>query len=191
MKICKTCEIERDESEFSRHKLARDGLNATCKPCKAEKQRVYRANNLEAQREATRRWRKGATEHVREYEKAYREKNRDQRIERCRSWRERNPEKQTAAERRYVESNRGKVNAKNMRRHAAKILRTVGWADLDAIDGIYERAVALTEQTGVKHHVDHIIPMQGEKVSGLHVETNLQILTQAANCSKGNTYKVA
>ena len=41
------------------------------------------------------------------------------------------------------------------------------------------------------HHVDHIIPLHGKLVSGLHVESNLQVITQAANCTKSNKYEVA
>ena len=44
----------------------------------------------------------------------------------------------------------------------------------------------MTSQTGIKHEVDHIIPLQSPFVCGLHVEYNLQVITAKMNRSKGN-----
>jgi 5-methylcytosine-specific restriction endonuclease McrA len=52
------------------------------------------------------------------------------------------------------------------------------WANLSIIKRIYENAEGA--------HVDHIIPLQGELVCGLHVENNLQYLTPEENSRKGN-----
>ena len=65
---------------------------------------------------------------------------------------------------------------------AAKKLRTPKWADVNEIKEIYKEA-ALKGLT-----VDHIIPLQGEIVSGLHVENNLRIIPQPDNDSKGNKF---
>lgn len=60
-----------------------------------------------------------------------------------------------------------------------KIKRTPKWADLDKIKEIYSKCPK-------GYHVDHIIPLNGNMVSGLHVENNLQYLTAKDNFSKGN-----
>ena len=78
--------------------------------------------------------------------------------------------------------------AKNAKRRSAKLQRTPAWADFKAISEIYEESARLTEETGILHHVDHDIPLQGEFVSGLHCEKNLVILTATDNLSKGNKH---
>jgi excisionase family DNA binding protein len=67
-------------------------------------------------------------------------------------------------------------------------MRMPPWASGAAIREIYAEAKRLTAETGVEHHVDHVIPLQGPNVSGLHVETNLQILSATANIGKGNKF---
>lgn len=62
------------------------------------------------------------------------------------------------------------------------------WADTAAIDSIYQWAAWLSAATGRKYEVDHIVPLNGEKVSGLHVPANLQILTREDNHDKGNSW---
>lgn len=66
---------------------------------------------------------------------------------------------------------------------ASKISRTPKWADLNKIKEIYNNCPK-------GYHVDHIIPLQGELVSGLHVDTNLQYLPAVDNIKKGNKYLI-
>lgn len=74
------------------------------------------------------------------------------------------------------------------KRRATKKNATPFWADLEAIRQIYLECQKVSEETGIKHEVDHIIPLQGKNVSGLHVHYNLQILPAEQNRQKSNKY---
>lgn len=61
--------------------------------------------------------------------------------------------------------------------------RTPAWADIDLINKFYHNCPE-------GYHVDHIIPLRGELVNGLHIITNLQYLPASINIAKGNKYEV-
>lgn len=65
---------------------------------------------------------------------------------------------------------------------------TPSWADQDAILAIYDDAARLTIETGEKHHVDHVIPLHGKNVCGLHVAENLEAIPARENVRKGNRW---
>lgn len=91
----------------------------------------------------------------------------------------------------YAKRNAAQINAAVAKRKAAKIQRTPSWLtddDLWMIEQAYDIASIRTKVFGLQWHVDHIIPLQGKKVSGLHVPMNLQVIPGIENCIKGNRY---
>lgn len=102
-------------------------------------------------------------------------------------WKRENPDKVKAEKLNYRLRNPGKWAAYCATRRALKLRATPSWADLSKIALVYELAASLS-QCGVAFEVDHIVPMNSPLVCGLHVESNLQILTEAANMSKGNRF---
>lgn len=113
-------------------------------------------------------------EEVREAQKAY---HKDRRVT-DEEWHEAEKARGLA----WQKENPGKANANTAKRRAKKLQATPAWSDLTAIQEFYMNC-----PPGM--HVDHIIPLQGRKVSGLHVPTNLQYLTATENLSKSNTFK--
>jgi len=97
--------------------------------------------------------------------------------------------KHSAVSLRWARNNPDKANIKSLKRKLSKLRRTVAWADNQKIAAFYNEAALLTMTTGVRHSVDHIIPLRGKLVSGLHVHNNLQILTQSENSRKGNKWQ--
>jgi len=95
---------------------------------------------------------------------------------------------QLASTRRYLTKNPGLRRSWAVKRRAAEIKATPSWANSAAIESIYAEAARLTRETGIIHHVDHIYPLRGRTVSGLHVEHNLQILKATENLKKSNKH---
>jgi hypothetical protein len=89
----------------------------------------------------------------------------------------------------YREINRSKRAAWDAKRRATKLQATPVWltsCHLKEIENFYKQAQYLQQQTGQKYHVDHIIPLQGREVCGLHVPWNLQVVLAKENLSKSN-----
>ena len=86
-------------------------------------------------------------------------------------------------------NNRDKMNAAAATMRGKRNKRKPKWIKDVFIEEIkiwYRRAKLLEQFTGELWEVDHIVPMNGKKVSGLHVPWNLQLLTKKQNRDKSN-----
>ena len=140
--------------------------------------------------------------------KEYAQKNPKVMAKACKKWREKNPEKArdalyswrnsnrgfyNAYQRTYNKSNTEYINFISAKRHAAKVNRTPSWLTEDdfwLMQEAYNLAALRTKMFGFPWHVDHIIPLQGKTVSGLHVPKNLQVIPGVENLRKSNKYGV-
>ena len=168
-KHCKKCGETQPTSNFSKCKANKDGLQAKCKACQSAAATSWYARNAEKNIAYSREWQVANKERVSQNVKRYRSEN---------------AEKIAAGKRQWAADNRSRVRATCRQYEAAKIKRTPAWLSADdkrAIVDVYSSADA-------NAHVDHVIPLQGELVSGLHVPSNLQVIPAKQNLSKSNHF---
>ena len=169
MKTCARCKEAKPLIEFPKTKRTKDGVASYCKPCANMFSLEYRNNNLEAARERERkrtaRWLSNPDNLKKKYEYNYEYRRRNKEI----------------------------VNYHSAKRHTDKNNRMPKWLtkeDILEMHNMYKLAAFLKKTTGLSWHVDHIIPLRGKKVSGLHVPNNLQVLPAEENVKKNNKYEV-
>ena len=93
----------------------------------------------------------------------------------------------------YRQENKGKINALVAKRKSYIKQATPAWVgkeELWLITEIYELAALRTKLFGFGWHVDHIIPLQGKLVSGLHVPENMRVIPAIENIKKKNKFEV-
>ena len=208
-KVCSKCKIEKPVVIFQKDNTKRYGLHSQCKKCQKE----YRNDNSDKIKERKKEYRKANPDKIKEYYnvnsdkiKEYRKANSDKIKERMKEYakansdkikelkkeyRKANSDKIKERSRDYAKANPDKLNAIRAKRRSKKLQATPPWLTkehLSAIRMYYTKSKALEKATGIKHHVDHIVPLQGKNVCGLHVPWNLQVLTASENSSKNNSY---
>lgn len=165
----------------------------------------------EKQRLATKRWRERNPTY------SYYQKNREERIKKQREWQAANGERVKEINKRSRQSPRHREWEENYRKENADLIKeirqryyqknkykfyhwaalrrkqirkqTPQWANLEAIKHVYKTRQEIEAKTGTPHHVDHIIPLRGDYISGLHVADNLQVIPATKNLQKGNKWK--
>lgn len=119
---------------------------------------------------------------------SYKKRQKYETSEKYIEWKKNNKKKVASA---WQKRNKGSVNANTRKYQAAKLQRTPKWLtdfDLLKMKSLYQLAVMRSTESEQEWHVDHIVPLQGESVSGLHVPWNLRVVPASENLRKNNRY---
>lgn len=166
MKQCSACKLKKLLGEFHKDASKKDGCSGTCKVCAIARTKAYYANNKEI---------------VVARALAWVENNRDRHNKKCNAWAKRN---------------KPSVNARTAKRYASKTQATPKFVSENAdfvwmISEAYELAKIREATLGGKWEVDHIVPLRGRNVCGLHAPWNLQVVPMSTNRKKSNSFQVA
>lgn len=178
-KLCNGCKQEKPFACFSATQPGRgdsNNLRSRCKECRSLQNLAWHQNNPIRAKQNRSKYYVLHIEQEKLQSKNWRNANHERHSLNNRTWKKLNPSK----------------NAKNSSAKRAKTLQaTPNWLTAihhAQIQEMYDVAVAKTMQTGVKHHVDHIFPLQGKNFFGLHVPWNLQVIPELDNISKKNRF---
>lgn len=164
MKTCTYCNVSKQVEAFHKDKSRADGLRNRCKECVGAYMAQYYKDNPEQVKARVATWVAN---------------NRSRHNAKCAKW---------------VKANPAKVNARTARRYASKTQATPVWLTEDEhwmLEQAYELARLRTKMLGIKFEVDHIVPLRGRRVRGLHVPWNVRVVPLKDNRTKSNTFEVA
>lgn len=194
MKKCKTCGENKELALFYKDRKKNDGCRNVCKECdkkhriayyslnkkeEANRYKKYAQKNSEKIAKKKKETREKNFAKVQEYSKDYYAKNREARLKKNADWYKKNSKNEDVI---------AWIRSKSSKRRAAKINAVVPWTDDKEIKKVYAKAREMTKMSGIKYEVDHVIPLQGKMVCGLHVMDNLEIITKEKNREKRNYF---
>lgn len=181
MPVCRKCQQDKLQADFQFHKVS-GKYYQTCRKCRQLQQYAWNKQNRCTINESTAKWRKQNPH--KEWRITNPEAHKDSMKKAAAAWKTRNP---TYYQEHY-KANKVKYVINRANRRAAQAQATPSWLtsiDKAQITAYYEIAKAKEMQTGVKYHVDHMVPIYNPEVCGLHVPWNLQTITATENLSKG------
>jgi hypothetical protein len=151
-------------------------------------------NFLIQSREQIANWHKKNPNRMRELRADWATKNKDRKAQMDREYSIKNPEARRKARAKWDQNNPGLTTAAKAKNKTERTHRVPAWLTEDdhwMIAQAYELAALRTKMFGFAWHVDHIIPLTGKKVSGLHVPSNLRVIPAIENLRKSNKFEVS
>lgn len=171
---CVTCSAE--HAKLPRSKAQMKARYERIKHVAWQQQKKYFEKNPEAK------------EKRRQYIKKWLSENKERYYKKCREYVKKNPEKTTEYKKRWADKNKAYRALQWMKRSEKLKKATPSWVDDERIKTKIKEREAMTRLTGILHHVDHVIPIQGENVCGLHVAENMRVIPARDNLAKRNKY---
>ena len=187
-KICPVCGVEKTLNKFHKDKTNKNGYSGKRKECVKIYGHGWYQKNHEVIYAKSRKYVLAHPEQDKAYKKKYALNNPEKIIASNRKYAQKNAEKMNEYSRRYRKWKPWMTNAAYKRYMTAKENQYPLYANEDKIKIKYRTAQIMTRITGVQYHVDHIIPLQGKLVSGLHHEDNLQVIKAKDNRAKSGNF---
>lgn len=164
-----------------------------CEQCKIRRNFINKISRDKPESKAKLKlWIKNNKERVRLIKKKWRQKNPDKMLARLVKWRINNKdhlkEYNSRHSKEYNKTHKGLIRSISRKTKIKRLNRVPIWADIKEINKIYQESIDRSNNSDIKYVVDHIIPLQGKLVSGLHIHSNLQVLDWNINIKKSNKF---
>lgn len=184
MIVCSTCNLEKSLDSFYKRNRKSDKYRSECIECGKSKAVEFDKQNPGSRKERLSKWRVENKEHFAKVKKVWASKNKDKIKAATTARLLKDPDYYNKRNRHYYKNNKSYMLWKS-RKYKSDVKQALPpWANIKAIADIYRTCTEISKNTGVKHHVDHIVPLKGKTVCGLHVENNLRVITAEENFSK-------